>query len=148
MVGSAHVRRERVPKKPAAYQQSLEVLAACPHVQEVVLPPGQVLLYEGHIAPGCFVFWSGVLVQQSVLFGEQREIALGLDVLDSLEPGGEGGGRSPSGQVWVFPERVMLPVSLPFSLSSQTRTYAFFVPRSQVTHPLIHGLLERFSRVS
>jgi len=114
---------------PPTLPATLDLLMALPHVQQLDFSAEQIILYEGHVAPGVFVFWDGLLQIESELFQELRTIQLSsepITVHDTLSP------ELPHAvhPWWVCPERQQLPLALPFTISTLEPTRALFLPRS------------------
>jgi hypothetical protein len=112
-------------------KELLQRLEENEHISELEHQQEQVLLYEGHFAPGCFVMLEGKVEISSVEFGETRNIWIVPPNKQSLMSDKVLENRKE--KVYSFllmPEAQQLELRSPYTIRFLHKTKSLFVPRT------------------
>lgn len=92
-------------------------------VSHMSFPQKQALVYEGHMAPGCFLFLKGSLKMTSKEFRDTFTIHVEPDANSNLSDPG-------SLHFYLYPECKQLDIRMPYTLELLSPSNALYIPRS------------------
>lgn len=116
----------------------IQQLKQTPRVQSIRYPAGQVLLYEGHYAPGHFLFLKGRLELHSSELEETRELLISSPLAQYRPTHSRHGAPPPPKRsanltelpFYLLPDAKQIELCFPYTLTLREDAELLYIPRS------------------